>query len=46
MKIRGGFGGVQGQVGLGWGEGGWSGGEGWLVVRLWVGGGVGYVNQE
>ena len=27
-------------------EGGWSGGEGWLLVRLWIGGGVGYVNQE
>ena len=29
---------------MGWGEGrgGWSGGGGWLVVRLGVGGDVGY----
>ena len=41
--------GVRVQLG-GWsgaGEGGGLvGGEGWLVVRLWVGGGVGDVNQE
>ena len=35
-----------GPVGLEWGEGVGRGGEGWLVVRLWVRGGVGYVNQE
>ena len=32
-------------VGLWWGEGGWSGGEGWLVVSLGVGG-VGYGGCE
>ena len=42
-----GEGGVRVQLVLGGVRGGgWSGGEGWLLVKLWVGGGVGYVNQE
>ena len=37
-----------GLVGVGVREGGWSGGGGWLIDRLGVGGDVGYgdVNQE